>query len=518
MVLILILSACSGGSGGQTTGANATPSSGKLSLGLTDAAATDYQAVYITIKEVLVSKSAGDETDEQSWLTVAEPNATFNLLELVNGIIQNLGLADLEAGRYEQIRLVLGDVPDGSVNIKDEIHPFANYLVYGELGGDEKDDYQYIELTIPSGFQSGFKIVGGFTIEENQTTDLVLDFNVIKSIVQAGKSGKWLLKPTVKVLDESEATSISGVVYAHTAAGDTPLAGAIVSAQIKATEDSTEMVNAATVTDETGAYTLLTEPGTYTVVAIMPGYKSASAEIVVTASGGGTHDFLLESAAGMGTIYGNVDIQNGEDEQSVRINILENKADGTVVEVASATVANGGSYWFDLPEGTYSMTAVFTVDGEEMTLEAKEAFEIQAGTAIQFDILFENADNEEDDDDSTDGNSKVAVCHKGRTITISASALKAHLNHGDVAGSCEGTDDDDGEDNEEPGLEPDDGNGQAMITICHKGRSITISESALNAHLGHGDAQGECRQNSDEDQDTEAGSADSQQKPGKGKK
>lgn len=31
---------------------------------------------------------------------------------------------------------------------------------------------------------------------------------------------------------------------------------------------------------------------------------------------------------------------------------------------------------------------------------------------------------------------KVQVCHKGKTISISKSALPAHLRHGDTAGTC----------------------------------------------------------------------------------
>ncbi len=34
------------------------------------------------------------------------------------------------------------------------------------------------------------------------------------------------------------------------------------------------------------------------------------------------------------------------------------------------------------------------------------------------------------------GKGKVTICHKGKTITVSESALKAHLNHGDTLGPC----------------------------------------------------------------------------------
>ena len=33
---------------------------------------------------------------------------------------------------------------------------------------------------------------------------------------------------------------------------------------------------------------------------------------------------------------------------------------------------------------------------------------------------------------------KVEVCHKGKTIMVSESALKGHLGHGDTEVACEG--------------------------------------------------------------------------------
>ena len=36
------------------------------------------------------------------------------------------------------------------------------------------------------------------------------------------------------------------------------------------------------------------------------------------------------------------------------------------------------------------------------------------------------------------GNGKEEVCHKGKEISISQSAVNAHLNHGDTLGDCDG--------------------------------------------------------------------------------
>ncbi len=489
-----ILSACSSSSSGT-----ASIQTGTLSVGLTDATTTDYQAVYITVKEVKVSKSLESEDaaeTDTSWVMVAEPNATYNLLELINGVIQQLGLSDLEAGQYNQMRLVLGTQQDNSLNIKGESHPFPNYIIYGI----DEDVYEYFELVVPSGFQSGLKIVSGFTVDGNETTNIVLDFNVLKSIVQAGADGKWLLKPTVKAFSQEESSSIHGIVYTQTDDGDLPLEGAIVSAQTTTEGAENQIVTASsTVTNELGEYVLLANAGKYQVVAVMPQYQTAMAEVIVSTNSTAEQDFNMTSAEGIGTIYGDVTILNAAENQSVTINILEKQDDDSVVEVASTSVANGGTYYFDLPPGVYSMVAIFTVNDEEMTLEANEAFEIINGTVIEFDILFENVEDEDNktagDDDSSDTETpeKVTICHKGRTITISSSALQAHLNHGDTEGACGDTIDDD---------DADTGK-QQKVTICHKGRQITVSESSLQAHLKHGDTIGECGGEQDNDEDDE---------------
>ena len=67
---------------------------------------------------------------------------------------------------------------------------YANYVI------DTDENYQ--ELKIPSGINTGIKIVHGFTISTDQTTELILDFNAEKSVVIADNSGNWLLKPTIK--------------------------------------------------------------------------------------------------------------------------------------------------------------------------------------------------------------------------------------------------------------------------------------------------------------------------------
>jgi Tol biopolymer transport system component len=108
-----------------------------------------------------------------------------------------------------------------------------------------------------------------------------------------------------------------------------------------------------------------------------------------------------------------------------------------------------------------------------------------------------------DDGDDDGGNEKVTICHippgnpeAAHTITISVNALDAHLAHGDVEGGCTGEGDDGGDGGDDQGA--DDG-GNEKVTICHvppgnpeNAHTITISVSALDAHLAHGDYEGAC--------------------------
>ena len=71
-----------------------------------------------------------------------------------------------------------------------------------------------IFLKVPSGGNTGIKIVGGFDIENSKSTDIILDFDAHKSVHAhpAGKSGKWILRPSIKVVETTN--SVSGMVDA----------------------------------------------------------------------------------------------------------------------------------------------------------------------------------------------------------------------------------------------------------------------------------------------------------------
>jgi hypothetical protein len=340
------LVACGGGGSGGSSGGT-----GELSMSLTDATLYQYQAVYVTIDKIKVHWDDGG-----GWKTVASPCQTFNLLELVNGVREDLGLATLDAGHYTQMRLIIGDTPDDSLNIFSQTHRFANYVILA----DGMDSIH--ELKVPSGPQTGVKLVNGFDINTNQTTELILDFDVSKSVVKAGSSGQWHLKPTIKVLDTLTHAIIDGTVTEDETGNN--LQGVLVSAQLynalEPDEKDRVLVQAATTTDSNGEYNLFLSPGTYNIVAFAEGYDPGCIDVVGLTDTVQTQPFVLIPAAETGTIGGKVTISGGSTTQHVTISfrqVVTCNGGTTTIEVTMRNIANGGNYSVNLPAGTYRVVA-----------------------------------------------------------------------------------------------------------------------------------------------------------------
>lgn len=341
--LAFIVASCGGG-GGESS---ATGTSGEVSVSLTDAATDEYNAVYVTIKAIEVHMS------NDTWETILSPNETFNLLDLVGGVREELGIAELPTGNYTQMRLIIGGTPDQGINILSEVHPYANYVI--------DSDNAYHELKIPSGYQTGIKIVHGFEINANQTTELILDFDASRSVVQAGSSGNWLLKPTIKVLDTELYTIVTGTVKED---NDIPLDGALVSAQTydpgAADVKDVVVVQTSTISNQDGVYKLFLKPGAYRFVAYDNGFDPQCAKLDALANS--THELnFTVNAASTGIVSGDVVIQGGTDEQYGTLSFRQTTTcsgdDNEIIEVASIHVANHEPYEVILPDGDYEVVA-----------------------------------------------------------------------------------------------------------------------------------------------------------------
>lgn len=272
-----LLAACGGGGGG---GGGGSPGVGTVQMSMIDNQC-GYKEVWVNVSQVRLQKSATAGDGDGGWITVDVPNGPkrVNLLSLTNGDFLNLGAATVQAGTYQQVRLVLEDT--------------GNEVVL--------DDGTRHQLKTPSAQQSGLKIHAPYTVVANTTTDYVLDFDACKSIVVAGNSGQWILKPVVR-LSEKPMGSISGYVTTTMVLGT---ATTMVTAQLDG-----QVLRTAT-PEPDGFWKLpFLGAGNYTVVITSTDRATGVITSVpvgtTTTVVNGTSSYIVTPSSAMGTVGGTV--------------------------------------------------------------------------------------------------------------------------------------------------------------------------------------------------------------------
>jgi hypothetical protein len=210
----------------------------KLQVRLMDAPG-DYQNVVLDVRQIEVHLK--EESNPDGWQLLPFQAQTINILEYVNGKSALLVDTDFAPGDLKEIRLLLG--PDSYV-----------------IGRDG----QRYELKTPSGQTSGVKLkLNNATLRERETFQLLLDFDVAKSIVERGnwkagndKKERYLLKPVIRVVAQDIRGGLRGTV--------TPAAAL---PQILAIRSSITVPDTfSTAADASGAFQLSSLPsGTYRV-------------------------------------------------------------------------------------------------------------------------------------------------------------------------------------------------------------------------------------------------------------
>jgi len=225
---------------------------GKIKIYLTDAQAP-YDSVIIMVSRISVHKGSSLEdtlSDDtlSNWIVLSDSIRTYDLLQLRNGMMAVLDSGGLAPGHYTQIRLKVTD---------------SCYVV---------EDGQRHYLRIPSGQQTGIKLVHQFTIEQNKLYELVLDFDADRSIHQTG-NGVYQLKPTIRVV----ALVTSGEIKGKTNPKETEIFGIA--------DDDTL---AHTFSDTSGYFELVAlPPATYSVsiIPLDPLYADTTITGVVVTAG-----------------------------------------------------------------------------------------------------------------------------------------------------------------------------------------------------------------------------------------
>ena len=224
-----------------------------------------------------------------------------------------------------------------------------------------------------------------------------MDFDACRSVVKAGNSGKWLLKPTIKIAHLEEFSIINGIVT-DDSVDENPIEGALVSAQIfnggdtETKDDDALIIKTATVTDPNGEYKLFVEPGTYNLVvyaeAKTPDFRKISTTPGEVLEGATAEDFMLGGSA-VGTVNGEITISGAGDEQHATLSFRQEAdcidcADYEKIEIKAINVANYTQYKTSLSVGTYSLAA--SSDG--YLTQNPDDFNITDGGDITVDISF----------------------------------------------------------------------------------------------------------------------------------
>jgi hypothetical protein len=204
MTAIFLLVAGCGGSG-------SVEKTGTISLGVSDGPVHDAYKVCVAFNEI------GFKSGADSFVETFDP-VNINLLDF-----QGMNAApllinyELPAGYYQCMRLgvdaVLGDL--GGMGDPDP------------TGSDCFGDKSYItmntgsihNLYVPSGAQSGLKLVGGFTVPVNGSADFTAEFDLMKSVTAPrGLDPDVILRPTIRLVNNVEVGTLTGEITGDLAA------------------------------------------------------------------------------------------------------------------------------------------------------------------------------------------------------------------------------------------------------------------------------------------------------------
>lgn len=170
LLAALALGACGGNGGSATTDATGT---GSVGIVLTDAPSDDFQAINMTVQEVLLLSSDGSAP-----VSVFSGEQTVDLLSLRDHA-ELFALGDVPAGHYEKIRLILKQ-PDGlELVTRDGVSHYPNLTGNGKLDLNPR---------------------GGFSVADGQMLYLQIDVDADKSIhVHQTGHGGYKFRPVVFV-------------------------------------------------------------------------------------------------------------------------------------------------------------------------------------------------------------------------------------------------------------------------------------------------------------------------------
>ncbi|WP_370480295.1 DUF4382 domain-containing protein [Tamlana flava] len=222
----------------------------------------DYLEVNVEIIDIQYNISDGEEGWESFTPEGGYP-INVDLTELVGG--NNLLLSDqiVPAGMLKQIRLVLSE---------------NNTLV---MEGENAEPSEPIHLDTPSALQSGLKLNLNEELQAGFSYTFILDWIVSESIVKAGTTGMYNLKPVIRVNAEVNSGSINGMVVETIE--ESPVAKENVTVEVYTLDD---VMVTDTMTDEFGNFLIQgLGAGSYKLKISIEGYEPYESDEIVVAVG-----------------------------------------------------------------------------------------------------------------------------------------------------------------------------------------------------------------------------------------
>ena len=188
----LMLLACGSGGGGST---------GTASLSLTDAPVDSAQEVVVYIDGVEFQPAGADRV----MFNFADTTGSCEVVDVHNPALpckinlmaytgsDKVTLLDdviLPAGQYSSVRLILNDDPGHIILL----------------------DGKQFNLRVPSDAQSGLILNSGFLVTAGNHTDSTIDFDLRKSVHNPAGSSDYILRPALRIIDNSEVGALSGTI------------------------------------------------------------------------------------------------------------------------------------------------------------------------------------------------------------------------------------------------------------------------------------------------------------------
>ncbi len=215
---------------------------------------SNYQHVWVTVSDIQAHMGKSGWVDLTPGLATAPMQVDLLNATSTDCFLASLGYTSgLPVGRYQQIRIMLwdnvgpgkghghgkgkGKGGGGSVT-----PPATNYCSsVGTYDCVQLADGSYAPLFVNAETHTGLRIPpgqiarGGLDVAPGEVLDLDLDFDVCGSVVEAGHSGKFILKPALTHGEADVSPLLNGTIVVGSSNGETitanttsPVAGANV--------------------------------------------------------------------------------------------------------------------------------------------------------------------------------------------------------------------------------------------------------------------------------------------------